>query len=166
MQLMTNRPLASRGTRLILLLGLLLLGGCASSPPKLTRSTAGLPPPVRYALSLEGKPYAPGKASPDEGFDCSGFVWHVYQHSGIRLPRTAQDMSRKLPELDARYRKPGDLLFFNTNGTPYSHVAIYLGNGEFIHAPSQSTGRVMVSSLGKEYWQRRFTGLRRPLYTR
>jgi cell wall-associated NlpC family hydrolase len=142
----------------------LLAAGCASTPK------TSPPPPkdyaaqvVDYALSLEGAPYVYGKASPDEGFDCSGFVWHVYRHNGKSLPRTVEQMAQTLPTIELEERRPGDLLFFQTGAKPYSHVALYVGNEEFIHAPSSRTGHVMVSGLHQRYWRQRLTGVRRPV---
>jgi cell wall-associated NlpC family hydrolase len=140
----------------------LLAAGCASTPktaPPANDLTARV---VDYALSLEGAPYHWGKASPEEGFDCSGFVWHVYRRHGLPIPRTTEQMARALPAVAPAERRPGDLLFFHTGDKPYSHVALYLGHEEFIHAPSSKTGRVMVSGLGQAYWRQRLTGVRRP----
>lgn len=140
------------------------LGGCASTGEK----PAGLDGPsasraVGYALSLQGIPYRPGKESPEEGFDCSGFVRHVYARQGILLPRRVRDMAYQLPAVDKEARQPGDLVFFNTSGQPFSHVGIYVGGERFVHAPSPRTGHVMVSSLDLAYWRQRFLGVRRPL---
>lgn len=148
--------------RVALLSVLLLLSGCASTPkppPPSASPTAGV---INYALSLEGAPYRAGKASPEEGFDCSGFVWHVYRRHGLALPRTAEQMALALPEVGAEERRPGDLLFFQTGEKPFSHVALYLGGESFIHAPSSKTGHVMVSGLGQPYWRQRLSGVRRP----
>lgn len=148
--------------RLVALAVTLLMAGCASTPDKAPVADAGNTRLVNYALSLQGTPYRYGKASPDEGFDCSGFVQHVYQKHGIPLPRTTREMARALPAVDKQARRPGDLLFFNTSGKPFSHVGIYVGHDAFVHAPSSRTGRVIVSSLDRPYWWRRFIGVRRP----
>ncbi len=144
----------------------LLFSGCASvsETPRatVTQPTGYYPASVNYALSLQGVPYRYGKASPEEGFDCSGFVKHVYEHEGIKLPRTVQDMARALPVVPREERQSGDLLFFNTDGHSLSHVGIYVSGDEFIHAPSQHTGRVLISSLRNHYWEQRFMGVRRP----
>jgi len=144
------------------LAGLLLLAGCASTPDRPAVSPSGEGQRVvSYAMTLQGIPYRPGKASPAEGFDCSGFVKHVYGRHGVYLPRTAREMANQLPRVDKDERKPGDLVFFNT-GAPNSHVGIYVGSNRFIHAPSQHTGHVLVSDLMGPYWWPRFTGVRRP----
>jgi cell wall-associated NlpC family hydrolase len=117
---------------------------------------------LTYALSLTGTRYHYGGTSPSEGFDCSGFVQYVFSHFGIELPRTAHDMAESLPKVRRDALRPGDLLFFNTNGRTYSHVGIYVGNDRFVHAPSTSSKIVMISDLSEEYWRKRLTGMRRP----
>jgi len=148
----------------LLLAGLLALGGCATTPEQ--PAPDGAPSAARavgYALSLQGVPYRAGKENPQEGFDCSGFVRHVFSRQGILLPRRVRDMATQLPPVDKDQRQPGDLVFFNTSGAPYSHVGIYVGDNHFVHAPSPQTGRVMVSALDLAYWWQRFMGVRRPL---
>lgn len=144
----------------VLLIGIVLFSGCASVPE--TKNTADNSPMVSYALSLQGVPYRYGKSSPEEGFDCSGFVKHVYEHQGISLPRTVQGMAQSLPQVPKNELHSGDLVFFNTNGKTFSHVGIYVSNDDFIHAPSQRTGKVLVSSLKNRYWGERFVCARRP----
>ena len=136
--------------RLLLPATIVLFSGCASVPeikPAVQRES----PVIAYALSLQGIPYRYGKDSPEEGFDCSGFVKHVYQKQGITLPRTVKDMALSLPPIPKKDVHSGDLVFFNTNGKSFSHVGIYVNNDKFVHAPSQRTGRVLVSSLKNQY---------------
>lgn len=152
--------LAKNRSCFILLIAISLLVGCASDPK--TESAVNYSPMVSYALSLQGTPYHYGKSSPGEGFDCSGFVQHVYEHHGIVLPRTTQGMAQSLRQVPKNELHSGDLVFFNTNGKPFSHVGIYVSNDDFIHAPSQRTGKVMVSSLKNSYWGNRFSCARRP----
>lgn len=143
---------------------LALMAGCASTPkpPPAAVGRAHMAPVIDYALSLRGTPYVWGGESMAEGgFDCSGFVQHVYGRHGIRLPRTARQMAEALPSLDHRHKRPGDLLFFNTTGQPYSHVGIYIGHNAFVHS-SSAKGGVTVSSLDKPYWWEHFLGIRRP----
>ncbi|MFA6052218.1 MAG: C40 family peptidase [Methylobacter sp.] len=142
--------------RFVLLIAVVLFSGCASE------QVAKYPATVDYALSLQGAPYRYGKASPEEGFDCSGFVKHVYEHQGVSLPRTVQGMAQSLTQVAANDIHSGDLVFFNTNGKPYSHVGIYVSDDKFVHAPSQRTGKVLVSSLKNSYWRNRFICARRP----
>ena len=146
--------------RFCLFSGLIILSGCASVSD--IKPVANYSTTVSYALSLRGAPYHYGKSSPEEGFDCSGFVQHVYQHQGIALPRTSKGMAQSLLQVPKNELHSGDLVFFNTDGQPYSHVGIYVNNDNFIHAPSQRTGKVLVSSLKNKYWESRFSCARRP----
>jgi len=148
--------------RFVLPVVVVLFSGCASVPEKKYTETK-YPATVDYALSLQGAPYRYGKASPAEGFDCSGFVKHVYGHEGVLLPRTVQGMAQSLTQQVAKNDlHSGDLVFFNTNGRRYSHVGIYISDDKFIHAPSQRTGKVHVSSLKNRYWRNRYICARRP----
>jgi cell wall-associated NlpC family hydrolase len=120
--------------------------------------------PLLTALSMIGTPYKFGGSQPEKGMDCSGFVRHVYKESsGIALPRSAQDMSRAGEEVFEADLKPGDLVFFNTLRKPFSHVGIYAGNGEFVHASSRRSKQVTLSRLRDMYWSSRFNGARRVL---
>jgi hypothetical protein len=162
--------------KLLLLVCSALLGsGCASSPHLRDRALSEVPAPgspsadvgrsdvLIYALSLKGTPYRIGGESPREGFDCSGFIQHVFGRNGVALPRTSREMATSLRNISSRDMQPGDLLFFNTNGQPYSHVGLYLGSDQFIHAPSgRRTRQVRISSLRLPYWMHRFSGARRP----
>lgn len=111
---------------------------------------AGHPEAVKIALQYLGVPYRWGGASPS-GFDCSGLCQYSYGQIGIQLPRTSRSQynagSHIAPNrLDLL--RPGDLVFFGTNGDPgrVHHVGMYVGNGNYVHAPS--TGDVVkVSSL-------------------
>jgi len=158
-----NRPTIF--SRLALAAAIALLAGC-SSAPKMTPiqpqpMRTNLPPVTHYALSLVGAPYRYGSASREEGFDCSGFVRHVYQRQGILLPRTASEMAGALPP--AGDLRSGDLVFFNTGGGAFSHVGLFVNGDRFVHASSSRTGKVLVSSLNNPYWRKHFTGVRRPL---
>ncbi len=147
-----------------ILIMILLLVGCSTTPEIKPQTQGQQPPLIEYALSLEGTPYRWGEESPDDGFDCSGFVKHVYGKHGIRLPRTAREMATVLPTVPRYDLRSGDLVFFNTSGRKYSHVGIYINRDKFIHAPSKGTGRVLVSSLNNSYWRKRFVGVRRPIF--
>ena len=152
---------------LILLIGTNLIFGCTSTPkpapqPKLSKTSINLQV-VRDALSLKGIAYQYGEETPERGFDCSGFVQYVYGRHGVDLPRTAFEMAATLPALDETLREPGDLVFFNTSGKPYSHVGIYIGRNRFVHA-SSAQGEVLVSELDTPYWSRHYLGTRRPTH--
>lgn len=108
------------------------------------------------ALRFLGVPYVFGGTS-TSGFDCSGYVQHVFAMLGIHLPRTA-DAQFYAGKPAVGGPRPGDLVFFQTYLPGPSHVGIYLGNGEFAHASSHG---VMVSKLSQSYWASRYLGARR-----
>ena len=112
-----------------------------------------------HSMSLIGTPYKWGGSTTSTGFDCSGMIQFVYKNAlGVSLPRTARDMaaaSRKIP--DSRL-KAGDLVFFNTGGADkYSHVGLYIGNGEFIHAPS-SGKTIKTEKLSSPFYAKNYLG--------
>jgi cell wall-associated NlpC family hydrolase len=147
----------------------LALGGCVTAPesdPKASpgSSTAAAAPATEaafMALALVGTPYAPRGASPETGFDCSGLVAYVYARAlQLSLPRNTADLSRAGEPIAAADLRPGDLVFYNTQHRPFSHVGIYLGEMRFVHAPS-SGGAVRLENMRVSYWTRRFDGARR-----
>lgn len=112
-----------------------------------------------HSMGLIGTPYRWGGSSTATGFDCSGMIQFVYKNAlGVSLPRTARDMaaaSRKIPD---NQLKAGDLVFFNTGGSSqYSHVGLYIGNGEFIHAPS-SGKTIKTEKLSSPYYAKHYLG--------
>lgn len=120
--------------------------------------------PLLKALSMLGTPYKYGGNKPGKGMDCSGFVRHVYKESSnVSLPRSAREMSQEGVAVAEADLRPGDLVFFNTLKKPFSHVGIYAGNGEFVHASSRRSKQVTVSRLHDPYWSSRFNGARRVL---
>lgn len=108
---------------------------------------------LEFAQRFRGIRYSYGGTSPSTGFDCSGFVQFVFKNFGINLERTAADMA-KTNGVRVSYSeiKPGDLLFFDTDGGKnyINHVGIYLGGGKFIHA-SSARGRVTETDLNSYY---------------
>ena len=113
---------------------------------------------VATALDLRGIRYTAGGSDP-QGFDCSGFTQYVFARHGVSLPREVRDqfgIGRRVRGDPAA----GDLLFFTTAEPGASHVAIAMGDDQFVHAPS-STGVVRVERLSSRYWGRRFLGARR-----
>jgi cell wall-associated NlpC family hydrolase len=113
------------------------------------------------AMRLEGVKYKYGGASPQSGFDCSGFVSYVYERAAnISLPRTSQGISRFGVSVEKEDLQVGDLVFFNTLRSAFSHVGIYVGDGKFIHAP-RAGSTVRVESMQTSYWERRFNGAKR-----
>ena len=102
------------------------------------------------AVQQLGRPYRWGGDTP-RGFDCSGLVQYSYAQVGIAVPRTTQEQRRAMRRVDMAAAEPGDLLFFKTWRKGW-HVALYLGHGEFVHAPS--TGKeVTISSLNNSYYR-------------
>lgn len=113
------------------------------------------------ALSLTGIKYKYGGGSPETGFDCSGFVRYVFQQAAnITLPHSARALGQLGQSVPIGQLKPGDLVFFDTLKSAFSHVGIYLGSNRFIHAPSAG-GSINVVDMDDAYWARRFNGARR-----
>ena len=130
-------------------------------PSLFLRASSVLRDTVGEALSLIGIPYKRGGVNPESGFDCSGFVSHVFRQSmGLILPHNAKAMSKEGEKIDKKELQPGDLVFFNTMRRAFSHVGIYIGDGQFIHSPKPGA-EVRVESLSLAYWARRFDGARR-----
>lgn len=155
----------------------LFLSACRSSSRKIVQS-GGIQPrliPIRitkvshqagsqelllHSMSLIGTPYRYGGSSRGSGFDCSGMVQYVYQQAlQVNLPRTARDIAAVSAPIRTKDLQVGDLVFFNTSGQVYSHMGLYIGNGEFIHAPS-SSGVIRTARLDQPYFSQRFTGAR------
>jgi cell wall-associated NlpC family hydrolase len=152
-----------RAVRSLLIIGALAFAGCASPPQSAsTGSTKGslTDEAASHAVKMVGKPYKYGGASP-AGFDCSGLVLYSYKQAGARLPHsTEQQRSTARPVKLAELRK-GDLLFFNQQGKKFGHVAIYVGDGRFVHAPSSGKS-VRADRLDNPYWKKHFSEARRP----
>ena len=125
------------------------------------RATATAQDAIDQAMDLLGIRYRRGGTSPEAGFDCSGFVSHVFREGlGLILPRSSKEMSRSGEVIGQEELRPGDLVFFNTMRKAFSHVGIYLGDNQFVHAP-RSGGRVRIEDLRDVYWIKRFNGARR-----
>jgi len=132
-----------------------------------TMQFGGLPNPRLYprtyaletrALRFLGTPFVWGGTT-SNGFDCSGFVQHVFASIGVLLPRTADYQFAANPHVSGTLQA-GDLVFFQTYAPGASHVGIYLGNGEFVHS---SRPYVHISRLTDPYYASRFIGATRPL---
>lgn len=133
-------------------------GGAYSSSPYSEPRTPTL---VSTALGLLGTKYKYGGESPNTGFDCSGLVSYAAEKSlGLKLPRRSADIARQGISVQRSELKRGDLVFFNTRGARYSHVGIYLGNHQFVHAPRAGSA-VRVEDMNAAYWKKRYNGARR-----
>jgi cell wall-associated NlpC family hydrolase len=142
--------------------------GCSIDPyrPPEPQPVVVAPPPAPLpsvgneiamrAISLLGRPYVWGGADLT-GFDCSGLVRFIYDQVGIPVPRTAAEQFSAAKPIQLTGLEPGDLLFFRTHGQRISHVAIYTGEGRFIHAP-RSGQPVEFRMLDDEYYRARLAG--------
>ena len=112
---------------------------------------------VTLAKRQIGIKYKSGSSTPQTGFDCSGLALYVYQKHGIFLPRTSQLQYGRAKKISSRNTHPGDLIFFKINGRNISHVAIYIGNNNFVHAPGKGK-TVCTDSMTNAYWKNCFAG--------
>nr|WP_249310480.1 C40 family peptidase [Bacillus sp. FJAT-49736] len=112
---------------------------------------------IKNATKLLGTPYV-WAGSTLSGFDCSGFIYYVYNQVGVSLPRTSS-AGYYNRSFYVNNPQPGDLVFFSdTYQKGISHLGIYLGNNQFIHA---SDNGVEISSLDEAYWKNHFDGFKR-----
>lgn len=117
---------------------------------------------LAFAMKLRDIRYHRGGRKPSTGFDCSGFVRYVFQHSiGLDLPTNSASQFLAGLKIKRSEMKTGDLVFFRTRGKAISHVGIYIDNGQFIHSPSAGK-TVRVDSLNEAYWSKHFAGAKRP----
>ena len=112
-------------------------------------------------MGFLGVPYKRGGNSFEQGLDCSGFVKLIYeQTAGLVLPRRSAEQAAATQPIDRSELQPGDLVFFNTLRSAFSHVGIYVGDNKFIHSP-RSGAVVRVEDMTVPYWNQRFDGARR-----
>ncbi len=93
---------------------------------------------VAYAMNFLGNRYVYGGTSLTNGTDCSGFTMRIYQHFGYSIPRTSAAQAASLPSVSRSDVRPGDLFFYGSGGV--SHVGMYIGNNQIIHASNERTG--------------------------
>lgn len=114
---------------------------------------------IQTALACRGTAYRRGGTSRG-GFDCSGFTRYVYAKYGVSLPHSSAAQAGRGVSINRSELQPGDLVFFQTGGRGISHVGIYIGNGNFVHAASRGRG-VTVDSINSGYYSPRYRGARR-----
>ena len=116
---------------------------------------------VETAMQYQGYAYRWGGMSPSTGFDCSGFANYVCAQSGVSLHRVAQDIySNDGTAVSKDALQAGDLLFFGYGKNSVTHVGIYIGDGQMIHASTSSTG-VILSDINSNYYTRMYVGAKR-----
>jgi murein DD-endopeptidase len=140
----------------------LAFSACATAPEarKAAGTDAAGERAASHAMKMIGKPYRYGGSSAATGFDCSGLVQFSYRQAGVAVPRSTEQQRRAGAPVHVANLRRGDLLFFDQEGKKNGHVAIYLGGGEFVHAPS-SGGRVRKDRLDSVYWKKHFSEARR-----
>jgi cell wall-associated NlpC family hydrolase len=156
--------------RLVSVLLVVLLAGCASAPAKRSSTVQRPVAPVKvtsstadqaaaHAAKMIGRPYRYGGATPS-GFDCSGLVYYGFRQAGVRLPHSTEQQRSLGKPVRIQDIRRGDLIFFNQEGKRFGHVGIYLGRGMFVHAPS-SGKTVRSDRLEGPYWSKHVTEVRR-----
>ena len=159
---LSQRPLTAA---LLGLAALVMLGshfsGCASTPVRhvdgYSQSTGDKA--ADTALTMIDRPYK-FKGDTPKGFDCSGLVRYSYRAAGMDLPHGTSALMKITSSVGLRHARKGDLIFFDQSGKKYSHVGIYVGDNEFVHAPSTG-GRVRKDSLDDPYWKKHYLDTRR-----
>ena len=100
---------------------------------------------VNYALQFVGNPYVWGGTSLTNGVDCSGFTMQVMKHFGVSLPHYSGSQAKMGKSVSSSEMRPGDLVFYANSGGTVNHVAMYIGNGQVVHAASSRSG-IKISS--------------------
>ncbi len=100
---------------------------------------------ANYAVQFVGNPYVWGGTSLTNGADCSGFTMSVMAHFGVSLPHSSSAQAGCGKSIKSSQMRPGDLVFYSGSGGGINHVALYIGNGQVVHASSKRTG-IKISS--------------------
>ena len=139
--------------------------GSSNSSSSSSSTSSSVNAVLNLAAKQLGKPYVWGAQGPSS-FDCSGLTYYIYKNAaGITLPRVSSDQSRYGTTVSKSNLKAGDLVFFDTSGPnngAVSHVGIYVGNGQMIHASSSSSKIVQVS-IETSYWKNAYVTAKRVL---
>lgn len=131
-------------------------------PVRASRSSDSADELIGSAMGLLGVAYRYGGTSASTGFDCSGFMQHIFRRSmGLNLPRTSAEQAKMGVGVSRGELQPGDMVFFRTMGRGrISHVGLYIGNDRFIHAP-RTGKRIEITSLSNKYWNTKYAFARR-----
>ncbi|PSJ79677.1 C40 family peptidase [Neisseria iguanae] len=132
------------------------------NPPAVEQLEGSADELIKSAMGLLGVAYRYGGTSARTGFDCSGFMQHIFRRTiGLNLPRTSAEQAKMGAHVNRSELQPGDMVFFRTMGRGrISHVGLYIGNNRFIHAPR--TGKnIEITSLSNKYWNSKYAFGRR-----
>ncbi len=147
-----------------LLLACFFLLGCGKSriddSGPFTRGPRSGEAVAATARTQLGVKYKSGGATPQTGFDCSGFVCWTYAQYGVNLPRRTDEQASSGASVHRKDLRPGDLVVFRISRWAGLHIGIYVGKNSFIHSPSAGK-RIREDSLGSAYWSKRFLSGRR-----
>jgi len=135
---------------------------------------------IKLAMKMKGKPYKYGGMTPEKGFDCSGLVCYVFGKNGINMNRTVEEQFKQGKEVELFEIQKGDLLFFQVYENSFynlgviknffteyiklypNHIAIYIGDGNFIHSPKDGDV-IKIDTLRKKFWKKHLFGIKRVL---